>query len=778
MIKRILLALAVSLPLLGAAQTVGSWKQFPLYNGRPSAVIATPSKVYYSSQGRLYSYNASSEENIDYTEILNGKRIEHIEYNPAGKYLFISYEDGNIDLLHDNGDITNLSDIRDASLRSDKIINDVDFCGDRIYVAASFGVVVFDAAKGTVVKSGIYERDIPYIAATASHILIYYDGAVYSAPVDGQINRFENFTKVQQRPVTEMLALDAEAGRVAISNDVSTISLVDVKADGTLAEVDFKAGAAPDNCRAMMPASTGIYVLSAGRLTFIRPDGAVSYLAVMPQQITSGFVASCKGPSEVWSGSENGISLYDASGSNLVVKAADIKPTGSIGVEKVQFIIPSPDGKRIYVSNVGQSWGWVAGGTSTTQSTFVIEDDNIREVTCTDPIIKNPNILAEDPDNPDRYFMAAAGNGLYVVTDRKGRSIYNRNQIPHVNMILGLGIDPEGNLWTMALDGSRKNAINMLPASVRKGNPENIKVADWQKCNIDGFCSHFDGQFLFCRKSPVVIAAEKHSNDGILFINTAGTLGNVSDDRYVIIDNFTDQDGKTYNVKTVDAMVEDRNGTVWFATSTGLFTLDNPTKALEPSFTVNRVKVPRNDGTGFADYLLDSEKFTGISVDGNNNKWIATGTSGLYQVSPSGDEILQNFTPENSPLPSVVVSSVYADNLSNRVFAGTPNGLYCYYNTSTPARPDYDEVYAFPNPVKPGYTGWISITNLMDNSMVKIMDASGQLVAQGRSEGGMFSWDGCNSAGRKVPSGVYYVFASQSSGDTSSGAVTKILIMN
>ena len=105
-------------------------------------------------------------------------------------------------------------------------------------------------------------------------------------------------------------------------------------------------------------------------------------------------------------------------------------------------------------------------------------------------------------------------------------------------------------------------------------------------------------------------------------------------------------------------------------------------------------------------------------------------------------------------------------------------GLVSYSSTSSPAAASYDDVYAYPNPVRPDYTGPVTVTGLMENSLVKIADAAGNVFAQGRSNGGMFVWDGCNSAGERVRSGVYFVFASQNADGSASGAVTKILIIN
>ena len=69
----------------------------------------------------------------------------------------------------------------------------------------------------------------------------------------------------------------------------------------------------------------------------------------------------------------------------------------------------------------------------------------------------------------------------------------------------------------------------------------------------------------------------------------------------------------------------------------------------------------------------------------------------------------------------------------------------------------------------------------MDNSLVKIADASGNVFYQGKSEGGMITWDGCNAAGQRVRSGVYFVYASSDGGnssDSTKGVVTKIVVVN
>jgi hypothetical protein len=240
--------------------------------------------------------------------------------------------------------------------------------------------------------------------------------------------------------------------------------------------------------------------------------------------------------------------------------------------------------------------------------------------------------------------------------------------------------------------------------------------------------------------------------------------------------NIADEDGATPTASAwCYAMVEDRNGWIWCGMSEGLFVIKDPSTLFNSDFTIMRPKVPRNDGTNLADYLLDLVTVKDISVDANNQKWFATYGSGLYHTSADGTEIIEHLTTSNSSLPSDNLLSVYAAS-DGDIYVGSDLGLSVYHSSSTPAQDDYSSVLAFPNPVTPDYTGWVSISGLMDNSLVKITDTIGNTIYSTTSNGGQVMWDCCDTAGNRVKSGVYFVFASQSGGTAS--IVTKILVVN
>ncbi len=239
---------------------------------------------------------------------------------------------------------------------------------------------------------------------------------------------------------------------------------------------------------------------------------------------------------------------------------------------------------------------------------------------------------------------------------------------------------------------------------------------------------------------------------------------------------FINQDGTIYENVIPSCITEDVEGNMWLGTNKGLFELEASNIGGQWDH-VTQVKVPRNDGTNYADYLMDGVEISCIAVDAANRKWIGTNGAGLYLISADNMEQLANYTSSNSPIISDVIESIAIDHSSGEVFIGTELGLCSYISDATNVSIEMtkDNVYAYPNPVVSGYDGLITIVGLTRDADVKILTVNGQLVNQGRSNGGSFTWNGCDSHGKRVASGVYMVATARSDG--SKGTVCKIAVI-
>lgn len=240
--------------------------------------------------------------------------------------------------------------------------------------------------------------------------------------------------------------------------------------------------------------------------------------------------------------------------------------------------------------------------------------------------------------------------------------------------------------------------------------------------------------------------------------------------------DFTNEDDAVITPIGVYSLAEDMEGNVWIASINGPFYISS-TDALAGNDLFVQHKVPRNDGTNLADYLLSDVKTRCIAVDGANRKWMGT-NNGVFLISNDCNTLIQHFTTENSPLLSNTVYDICVDDNSNMVYFATERGLCSYASDATQPSEEMtkDNVYAYPNPVTPEYTGKITIVGLSFNADVKIVTSNGALVNQGRSIGGSYQWDGRDLKGKRVASGVYMVQAATESGDK--GVVCKIAVVN
>jgi len=380
-----------------------------------------------------------------------------------------------------------------------------------------------------------------------------------------------------------------------------------------------------------------------------------------------------------------------------------------------------------------------------------------------------------DPNNENHVF-AGGRCGLYEFTDGKLTAYYNRDNSPLKGaidrgselgndyvLILGIKFDKEGNLWVL---NSMSNGTNLLELTADH---------QWKEHFQDNLTDK-SGNSLPGLRSMII-----DSRNLLWFVNNNWQDASVfcydmENDALVKYNQFINQDGLKYTVTSVYCVAEDQEGNIWVGTDTGPFMI-MADEVGEGSVTFNQVKVPRNDGTDYADYLLSGVSISSIAIDGGNRKWFGTNGAGAFLISADNLEQLENFTTSNSKLITNSITSIAINQKSGEIFYLTDQGLCSYMSNASEPNTEMteDNVYAYPNPVTPDYTGLITITGLSYDADVKITASNGALIAEGRSNGGMFTWDGCDKKGKRVVSGVYFVITATSDGK--SGTVCKIAVI-
>ena len=774
-------------------------------------VVETGNHVFTLAAGALSGYDkdAGTHTSSTTSNLLSDTDITGIYRDSASDMLLLAYENGNIDLISDKTghlSVANIPDIAHASLTGSRHINDVAFAGDTIWLATDFGLVALSASRRETIASGRYGAPVSAVTATPTHVIMQHDGSLYSIPRESRINSISGFTKMATwGPLSE---LSVTSGgilllRNAVGSDCLKTARIAPQAD---ALSDIRSiGPGLRTCKPLIHCRDATLAVADGRLYSIAPDGASTIAATLPSELHTDAVTTLSGADALWCASPAGIACYGYVGGQWTVLADRYRPE-ALSVARPAYLIPSSDGSRIYVTNLGPTnyrLGQPTGNDAVNQlqATSVIDarSGEIADVTAY-PAPAAFSItagqqaslgqypmatarLAEDPDTPDIYWLCTGNDGLYRIASGRLDCRFDlaNSPLPAAWGVrtFEVAFDPQGNLWVTAQGTSDNTGIAILPADKRLLPTSAIRKSDWRSVSIPGFTANKDMRMLICHDSDMILLTDATPGTILTAIDTRGTYSDPSDDIVRSWTSFTDQDGKTFAPSRHTSLALDRNGHVWLGTDMGIAEIADPRDAINPNMTVSRIKVPRNDGTNTADYICESDLVYDIAVDHANRKWIATDASGVCLVSPDGSEIIARFTPDNSPLPSARVNAVYACALSNTVYFATDRGLVAYGAEASPPAETYDDILVYPNPVRPGYSGSVTITGLLDGSLVKIADVSGHTLWQGRSEGGMARWDLSTSSGRRVRSGVYYILVSRSGADISTaGAVSKITVIN
>ena len=419
----------------------------------------------------------------------------------------------------------------------------------------------------------------------------------------------------------------------------------------------------------------------------------------------------------------------------------------------------------------GGLWGHLidAGRPGTIQvlnkDNWTIYDDSIAAKTGIKYV--DVNSVDVDPLDPNHVF-AGAKSGLYEFQNGKFIKHYNsdnslitsfNNQSKNYQLITSIKFDSDGSLWLL-----------------NSQSPSNQSLIEYTK--DEKWVSHHKPALYNLGSLECLI---QDSRGLLWFVNNFHGLPSIycyqaSTDQLNIYSSFVNEDGTILTPNYVRYVTEDKNHDIWIGTNFGpLLLYKKEITSDNPVFT--QVKVPRNDGTNYADYLLNGVDISCIAIDGGNRKWFGTNGNGIYVISNDCLTQVYHFTTSNSDLLSNNIESIAINEQSGEVFVGTDKGLCSYMSDASSPNSEMtkDNVWAYPNPVKPNYMGRITITGLSFNADVKIVTANGILVNQGRSNGGIYTWDGKDQNGKKVASGVYMVETATSDGNK--GTVCKIAII-
>jgi ligand-binding sensor domain-containing protein len=756
----------IQMPLF-AQVAIGQWRDHLPYD-KGIMVADAGDWVFSASESGLFRYHKTEGDIVRLSKVSGMSDIGYsaIAWSDDNNTLLVAYKNTNIDIIQD-GSIINIPDIKDKPILGNKTIINIHIKDDLAYLATGFAIVVLDLIRHEV-KGTYYigpegaALNIFDITTSETKLFATTENGVYWASLSGvNLANFENWTRFSDIPLGKYNAgtwfNDRLYVNLEVDNGIDTIyylqnqqwttldsgeneTVNSLESSNGVLLVTLENGVAEydgNNQQLRLADNYGFGVAKPNH-AFTDADGTMwiadknAGLIKHSENLTFEEI-TVNGPRGL---SNTDISVWDG---RCYVSSGSLSSTWGV--------INNENGLYTYKNN---QWGNIGPGSFPQTSGF---RDFIR--------------VLVDPFDSKRVYASTWGRGLveyyddqFVASYDTTYSVWNANNGSSNIRICGLAIDRNtGTLWV-----TRTEVERLLYAKETDGT--------WHSFDIEAVAPITLGDIAIDDSGQKWIVAPRGT--GLVVYNDNNSLAFADDDRSI---KLTTGVGKgNLNSNDIFTIVADLDGEIWVGTNNGISVFYSPESLFDGgNFDSQQILVEQD---GYVQYLLESEAVTDIVIDGANRKWIGTANAGVFLMSEDGTEEVYHFTTENSPIFSNQITSLGVDQLSGEVFIGTDKGIISFRGDATWGTSEFvnNDVYAYPNPVAPGYEGLIAIKGLVRDADIKISDAAGNVVFATTANGGQATWDGNKLTGGRAQSGVYLVFASNEDGKQT--FVTKILFIN
>ncbi len=750
-----------------ATASAGTWKIHNYYVTKQiQDVFDTGDKVYYLNSYRLFQFDKATTKTIALSRqnVLSDDRIRQLYYDWENRLLFVAYYSSNIDVIDAQGNVTNISGIKDIvvpvhnytldtsnsygalTAYTSKIINDINFANGKAYVALGYGYVVIDESTMKIVKSYDLGMSITInsVAVIGNKMLILSNGYIYYGepeaddPIHTYAKKSGSFSGAKLYPI----------------NDNSVFVMA-----ASLYNYDFSAGS-PTSTKLLDYKATNIQKTTTGFIAnfegkkYCYAIDAAGTTTTKLFSVESFATSDPLGDGTVWVNDANGLHV---NGSTAYYKL------NSLTTDVPYWLKYSAAMNKLYVANSAPNKISNTTGTSIANVINTYNGVNWADATAYSAAGAGYEFVF-NPLDPTMYFRASWNKGIHKVQNDVLKTTYTSS-----NSLIGTykaqpAFDNYGNMWVVSSFNNASCPVAVLPAD--KVAKTTCSKSDWFQPS--GLLTLNTGSM---QRSRFVISSKnnyKIYNDGDYPVTATGHFlcwdngsENVKYDnyRFVNIGHFVDQNGKKIDWNYINHMEEDKDGMIWVGHTMGMFIFDPDVVFDEQPRAIRPLVTKFSEGKGV---LCEGYSVQDIGIDRNNNKWLAT-NDGVYFVSPDGTEVYAHYTTTNSDVPSDNVYTIECDTINERVYITTDNGFAEFISVGDASAINFDNVYAFPNPVEPDFTSLVKIVNLMENSYVTITDRNGQVVGQLGPVVGSALWDACGEDGERLPTGVYNIYCAQGS---------------
>ena len=739
------------------------WSSFYSYNQITGVVGANDGLVYGLAENSLFSYDPTANEVVPITTV-NGLLGDDINtLSISDNYMMVGYQNGMLGVhnLTDGSVVLDNSIDRNITIPgNNKAINSFLLKDQTLYISANYGISSYDFVNNRFIDSYFFgvnnsQIQVNQTALVGTSLYAATEEGLYKASTDDPNLVLESaWTKIAAGQwkaiglVNNTLLGIVQSGGTSICNAlINDVAIERHRESGTLLWVDVNEDA--------------LILSFSNKILSFDADQLVSTLATATGNLSGQKFSSATqlGGNLFIGTSGSGLLLHNPSETRVV------SPSGPLRNDIFDLSVVADNEMWIAHGAFSQSYnpyplnaygisrlseeGWQNLPYSSLSGALSIVS-----------VVPNPN-------DTSQVFACAMHQGLLEINNGVVGTLWNHTNsgLESINPIefgenpnyrsvrvRDVAFDSEGAMWS-------------ITSSVAKGLKKRSVDGNWQSVDL-----------LPVLSSPKRAAGysklEISPNDEIYFgSSSSGLIGYAEINGTPVLRSI----GVAENLPAEDvrSVALDYDDNLWIGTTNGLRVLYGASRMFTQEVSASTVVLEEGGNVG---ELLANQNIKAIEVDGNNQKWVATDGAGVFLFAEDGKKTIHHFTKENSPLPTNFIQNLAYDNQSGKIFIATSSGLVAFQGNAFAPSETLENIEVYPNPIRPRYTGPLTIRGLQADCVVKITDIVGNAVYETTSTGGSVQWDMNSFSGKRVRSGVYLIFVTTKDGMDSS--VEKVMIIN
>jgi len=778
---------------------MGEWN---IYNATPrtTRLQSLGDRLFTISGNSLCSYSTDSLSD-DFQRLnritgLSGSIVQFIQTVPQSQCLAVAYADGNLDLMYPDGSICNIPDLANKSMTGDKTLYSLCYSGKQLFASGGFGFIAIDLDQQLITQSYLSRFAVQFAFQWGKYLYRYSDTRKLECG-DTELNLSEdaNWHVASKVNFKQVLCFgdSIQSHCWLLGNDGNLYQLDESQKISQISNLNFTDMFLVEDKVFLTTSQNKLYVADPASLSFTPNSDDPFYKGTeFTPSDQEGHFFMLLDNSRIYRMAYNSYTP----GVHVDFKCDwenTLQPEGiaTYYLGEMQLVEDGLLGiaRRSYIQGTSKA-NALEGIVSLIPFDEEESISNITPSQIVPSLTYNQNFqgltgLAIDPLNDKRYAISTGLNGVYILdhdtlhcrfdhTNTQG-GIEAFSKDYSSTRTSAVAYDEEGNLFvTCSMQDTILRCLTTDGRWIKYPNSGLSQVADARRILIsqhDPYRLKWVLNDYGYQKSKVGIFYDK---------GTPATVG-TADYQTAWFTRLVDQDLNEYLPYYIYDLCEDQDGKIWVLTNLGPFVIEDPKTTFEyaqknPGMgKVRRVKIPRNDGTNLADYLMEATYCTCMAIDNFNRKWIGTNGAGLYLLSADCITEIEHFSTDNSPLLSDDILNLCYDPESGKIYISCEGGVLTYQTDAIEGEADFESIYCYPNPVRPEYGGELRIMGLMNDSQVSITTTDGALIYRTRSEGATATWDLHTASGERVEPGIYMIHGVDTEGKK--GKICKFLVL-